>query len=123
MKEKIAALLRRWANKLNPQVITCRGEDPLECSYIPIKSQYKIVPVRCAYLFPHRKSEPIDPENIPPYQMEYAHRHIAEEFVKAVVNKKLIKFDIRTTYGNEVMLEGELYIGVKQEDYEREFLP
>lgn len=53
MKKKIAALLRKWANKLNPQVITCHGEDPRECSYIPIKSVYKITPVQCGYIFPH----------------------------------------------------------------------
>lgn len=76
MKKKIAALLRKWANKLNPQVITCHGEDPRECSYIPIKSVYKITPVQCGYIFPHKFGEIINPNNIPQSQMEWAYRHL-----------------------------------------------
>lgn len=115
MKKKIAALLRKWANKLNPQVITCHGEDPRECSYIPIKSVYKITPVQCGYIFPHKFGEIINPNNIPQSQMEWVYRHIAEEFAKHFLERNIITFNIRKAYNNEVMLEGEMYVGVKQE--------
>lgn len=115
MKKKIAALLRKWANKLNPQVITCHGEDPRECSYIPIKSVYKITPVQCGYIFPHKFGEIVDPDNIPQCQKEWAYRHIAEEFAKHFLESNIITFNIRKAYNNEVMLEGEMYVGVKQD--------
>lgn len=115
MKKKIAALLRKWANKLNPQVITCCGKDPRECSFIPIKPAYEISTIRCAYLFPHEFGEVVNPDNIPQYQMDWAHKHLAEELTKYFLEKNIINFNIRKAYNNEVMLEGEMYVGVKQE--------
>ncbi len=48
-------------------------------------------------------------------QMEWAYRHIAEEFAKHFLERNIITFNIRKAYNNEVMLEGEMYVGVKQE--------
>ncbi len=47
--------------------------------------------------------------------MEWAYRHIAEEFAKHFLERNIITFNIRKAYNNEVMLEGEMYVGVKQE--------
>lgn len=116
MKKKIANLLRKWANKLSPQIITCHGEDPRECSFIPIKPAYEIEAIRCACLFPHKFWEIIDPDNIPQFQMDWAHKHLAEEFTKYFLKKNTISFNIRKAYNDEVMLEGEMYVAVKQEE-------
>lgn len=115
MKKKIANLLRKWANKLSPQIVTCAGEDPCECSFIPIKSDYKLELVRCAYIFPHRFGKPISPNDLTQAQMDSAYKHIAEEFAKHFLTDNKIKFDLRTTYNNDLMLEGEMYVGVKQD--------
>lgn len=113
MKKKIADLLRKWADKLNPDGGIFK--DPTIPHGIPQISIARYDLELLQYARTIRKfGMPTDIEAIDKEELRYAYLEIADKISKALLERDIIEFDIRNNHLGDVVITGEVRVGIKR---------